>query len=216
MQTRVDALLTGKVDPDFAPGRDSSAIAKRRTAERLAVTRLGLSGDQQADLSVHGGADKAIHHYPRDHYANWREELGDLTRLGEAGAFGENVSTRGWTEADVCLGDRFRMGSAMVEIAQGRQPCWKQAHFLGMPDLVARMIKTGRTGWYYRVIEDGVIAAGDLLTLVDRPHPDWPISRLFKLLIGGGYRGEEVALRELARRPVLAEEWRRRAAYLGG
>ena len=216
MQTRIKTLLTGKVDLGFAPGRNSSAIAKRPVEARIAVTRLGFVGDEQADPSVHGGVDKAIHHYPRDHYSDWQAELGDLPRLRQAGAFGENVSTDGWTEADVCLGDRYRMGSALVEIAQGRQPCWKQAHFLGMPSLVARMVETGRTGWYYRVIEEGEVIVGDILVLKDRLHPDWPIARLFKLLIGGDHRGEEVALKELARRPVLAEEWRRRAAQLGG
>jgi MOSC domain-containing protein YiiM len=216
MQIRIDALLTGKVDPDFAPERGSSAIAKRPIESRLAVKWLGISGDEQADLSVHGGVDKAIHHYSRDHYADWRDELGDVRQLGGAGAFGENVSTHGWTEADVCLGDRFRMGTALVEVAQGRQPCWKQAHFLGVPDLVARMVATGRTGWYYRVIEEGEVAAGDLLTLVDRPLSHWPVARLFTLLIGGGHRGERIALRELARSEVLAVEWRRRASYFGG
>jgi MOSC domain-containing protein YiiM len=216
MQIRIDALLTGKVDPDFAPRRGSSAIAKRPVEARLAVTWLGIGDDEQADLSVHGGLDKAIHHYSRDHYADWRDELGDVPQLVGAGAFGENVSTHGWTEADVCLGDRYRMGTALVEIAQGRQPCWKQAHFLGVPDLVARMVITGRTGWYYRVIEEGAVAAGDLLTLVDRPFAQWPVARLFKLLIGGGHREERTALRELAQSPVLAEEWRRRALHFGG
>ena len=213
MQIRIDALLTGKVDPDFAPRRGSSAIAKRPVEARLAVKWLGIGGDEQADLSVHGGLDKAIHHYSRDHYADWRDELGDVPQLAGAGAFGENVSTHGWTEADVCLGDRFRMGTALVEIAQGRQPCWKQAHFLSVPDLVARMVITGRTGWYYRVIEEGEVAAGDLLALVERPMAQWPVARLFKLLIGGGHRGERAALRELAQSPVLAEEWRRRAVH---
>ncbi len=213
MQTRIETILTGKVDPDFAPGRDSSAIAKQPVAARLAVTRLGIAGDEQADLSVHGGVDKAIHHYSFDHYADWQREVGDLPQLGQAGAFGENISTSGWTEADVCLGDRFRMGTALVEIAQGRQPCWKQAHFLGVPNLVARMVKSGRTGWYYRVIEEGEVAAGDLLTLVDRPLAHWPVARLFKLLIGGGHRGQGLALRDLANCPVLAAEWRSRAAH---
>jgi MOSC domain-containing protein YiiM len=214
VQTRINTLLIGKVDPDFSPGRSSSAIAKRPVSASTAVTRSGIAGDEQADLDVHGGVDKAIHHYSFDHYADWQQDVGDLPPLAGAGAFGENISTSGWTEADVCLGDRFRMGTALVEIAQGRQPCWKQAHFLRVPDLVARMVKTGRTGWYYRVIEDGSVAAGDQLMLIDRALPKWPIARLFKLLIGGGHRGEGTALRELASQPVLAEEWRRRAAHL--
>ena len=212
----IDALLTGRIDPAFAPGRGDSAIAKRAVTGSRRVGLLGIEGDAQADLTVHGGRDKAIHHYPRDHYAGWASALGPKPLLGAAGAFGENISTLGMTEEAVCLGDRYRMGSALVEVAQGRQPCWKQAHYLGEPKLVALMVASGRTGWYYRVIEEGVVAAGDALVLEDRPCPEWPVARLFALLIGGKHRGEAEALAKLGEHPLLAEEWRQRARGLAG
>ena len=210
----IDALLTGRIDPDFAPGRGDSAIAKRAVTGSRRVGLLGIEGDAQADLTVHGGRDKAIHHYPRDHYAGWASALGPTPLLGAPGAFGENISTTGMTEETVCLGDRYRMGSALVEVAQGRQPCWKQTHYLGVPKLVALMVASGRTGWYYRVIEEGAVAAGDALVLEDRPCPEWPVARLFGLLIGGKHRGEAEALAALRSHPLLAEEWRRRARAL--
>ena len=212
----IDALLTGTIDPDFAPGRGDSAIAKRAVTGSRRVSLLGIEGDAQADLTAHGGRDKAIHHYPGDHYAGWASALGPTPLLGAPGAFGENISTTGMTEEAVCLGDRYRMGSALVEVAQGRQPCWKQAHYLGVPKLVALMVVSGRTGWYYRVIEEGAVAAGDALVLEDRPCPQWPVARLFALLIGGKHHGEAAALAELGEHVLLAEEWRRRARGLGG
>lgn len=210
----IAALLTGTIESGFAPGRGDSAIAKRAVNGSRRVGFLGVEGDFQADLTVHGGRDKAIHHYPRDHYAGWASLIGDLALLRQAGAFGENISTVGMTEESVCLGDRYRMGSALVEVAQGRQPCWKQAHYLGVPKMVALMVASGRTGWYYRVIEEGVVAAGDALALQDRPCPEWPVARLFALLIGGKHRGGGAALAELGSHPLLAEEWRRRAQAL--
>ena len=216
MPSLIDALLTGRIDPDFAPGRGDSAIAKQAVTGSRRVGLLGIEGDAQADLTVHGGRDKAIHHYPRDHYAGWASVLGPTPLLGAPGAFGENISTMGMTEEAVCLGDRYRMGSALVEVAQGRQPCWKQAHYLGEPKLVALMVASGRTGWYYRVIEEGAVAAGDALVLEDRPCPEWPVARLFALLIGGKHRGEAEALAELADHQLLAEEWRKRAKGLAG
>ena len=109
MRTTIDALLTGAIR-SFTPDGDTSAIAKAPVDGPRRVTVLGIEGDEQADLAVHGGRDKAIHHYPRDHYAGWRDLLGNHPRLAAAGAFGENISTLGWTENDVCLGDRFRLG----------------------------------------------------------------------------------------------------------
>jgi MOSC domain-containing protein YiiM len=215
METRVEAVLTGKAVIFTADG-DTSAIAKRPVDRPLAVGRLGIAGDEQADLAVHGGPDKAIHHYPRDHYGGWRDSLGPLPQLAAPGAFGENVSTMGWTEQDLCIGDRLRLGSALVEVAQGRQPCWKQAHHLGRPEIVAAMVETGRSGWYYRVIEEGEVAPGDTITLADRPLPQWTVARVFGLLVGGRHRGEQAALAELAQLEVLAEGWRLRAARLAG
>lgn len=121
---RLDTLLTGRVQPFTRPGTQS-AIDKQPQQGQLKVCTLGLHGDEQGDLRVHGGVEKAIHHYPLEHYARWADELGAHPLLTQPGAFGENFSTTGWSEHDVCLGDRIRVGTALLEVSQGRMPCWK-------------------------------------------------------------------------------------------
>lgn len=177
----IDAVLTGRAVDYTRPG-SRSAIDKRAVEGPVRIGPEGLAGDEQGDRRVHGGPDKAIHHYPRDHYASWRGEVGAHALLQAAGAFGENISTAGITEADVCLGDRLRLGSALVEVSQARQPCWKLSDRFGIADMARRVQDSGRSGWYYRVLETGTVQAGDTLVLVDRPHPDWPLPRLSELL----------------------------------
>src|SRR3546814_4948632 len=106
----------------------------------------------------------------------------DSPLLRVPGAFGENISTRGLDEDNVCLGDRFELGTALLEVSQGRQPCWKLNDRFGVPDMVRRVQSSGRTGWYYRVLRPGTARAGDPPRLDSRPHPDWPLRRLNRLL----------------------------------
>jgi len=209
----IDALLTGKARV-FGDRGETSAIAKDPVEGPHAVGFLGIAGDEQADLSVHGGPDKAIHHYPRDHYPFWTDALGGHALLAAPGAFGENVSTRGLVESNVCLGDRYRLGSALVEISQGRQPCWKLGHRFGDARVPATVVATRRSGWYYRVLEEGHVAAGDALDLLERPLPDWTVERVFALLIGGAGKRDPAALRVLAAMDALSASWRARAEKL--
>lgn len=213
--TPIAAVLCGKVQP-FRGAGEPSAIAKFAVCGPVAVGPLGLAGDEQADLAVHGGADKAIHHYPRDHYDWWRGKLGDHPLLAAAGAFGENISTLGLTEADVCLGDRFRLGTTLVEVSQGRQPCWKLGHRFARAEVTAMVVTSRRSGWYYRVLESGHVAAGDRLELLERPLPQWTVEHMFGLLIGGMGKDDRAALRDLAKLDVLAVPWRKRARDLVG
>ena len=210
--TTIDALLVGQIQSFGARG-EASAIDKRVVDGVLAVGWLGLAGDAQADLSVHGGPDKAIHHYPRDHYAWWQTQFGPHPLLERPGAFGENVSTIGLDEQTVCIGDRFRLGTALVEVAQGRQPCWKQAHRLGDKSVVAAMVASQRSGWYYRVLEEGSVRAGDELVQIERDHPAWSVARVTAIVVGGAER-EHAVLRELALLASLASGWRQRARRL--
>ncbi len=211
---RIDAVLTGKTE-HFTENGELSAIDKHPVTGPKVIGFLGVAGDSQADLTVHGGADKAIHHYPHDHYRWWQDRLPDQSLLTRPGAFGENISTTGLTERDVCIGDRFRLGTALVEISQGRQPCWKQAHRLNNKGVVATMVKSGRSGWYYRVIEEGVVAAGDILVRVDRPNPEWSVERVTGIVIAGRERAD-VTLKQLADLRELADGWRIRVAKLEG
>lgn len=208
----VEALLTGK--PAFIAPGVLSAMAKRPVPGPVWIGWLGLEGDQVADPTVHGGHDKAVHLVPQEHYPWWRSELGPHDLLDEPGAFGENLATRGAAEDDLCLGDRFTLGSALLEISHGRQPCFKLNHRFGHKDVLAKAVASGRCGLYLRVIREGEARAGDVMTLIERPHPDWTIARIFALLIGGGHRDDPAGVAALAQMPVLAEAWRGRAEKL--
>lgn len=208
----IEAVLTGTAQP--LRGDDMSAIVKTPRLGAVVVKPLGLDGDEQADTVHHGGIDMAVHHYPRDHYAWWAERMPDQPLLGAAGAFGENISTTGLDENTACIGDRFRLGTALVEISQGRKPCWKPAHRLGRPALVGEIVKTGRSGWYYRVIEPGVVAVGDALTLERRPHPEWTVARVFGLIVGGAGKSDPASLKALSGLKPLSAEWRERARMM--
>jgi MOSC domain-containing protein YiiM len=199
----VEAVLTGRAG-NYARG-EQSAIGKQTVTGPVAVGELGLAGDEQGDPKHHGGPGKAVHHYARDHYAFWRSQLGDLAVLDAPGAFGENLSTTGITEADLCLSDRIRLGTAVLRVSQGRRPCWKLGVRFGVPDMARRVLTTGRTGWYYAVDGPGQIAAGDELTLIDRPYPDWPLSRLMPLVMRRG--GSLDDLRAALALP-LPDSWR--------
>lgn len=195
-------------------GAEASAIAKAPAEGPVLVGALGLAGDEQADRVHHGGADMAVHHYPHDHYAYWRSFTGGHPLLEGEGALGENLSTLGLTEDRACIGDRYRLGTALVEISQGRKPCWKIDHRFGLSGITAEVVRTGRSGWYYRVIEEGAVAEGDLLELVDRPNPGWSVARVFDLIVAGGHKRDGAALRALGGLAALSAEWRRRAAAL--
>lgn len=199
------AILRGPARPYTRPG-SFSAIAKFPITGAVTVGPLGLAGDEQGDPRVHGGPDKAVHHYPTEHYAAWRTELGALPVLDTPGAFGENLATQGMTEASLCLGDQVRVGSVLLEVSQSRQPCWKLNDRFGVPDMARRVQQTGRTGWYYRVLEPGTLQAGDSLTLVGRRWPQWTLARVIDVLYHQRFDAD--VLNALAALP-LTPSWRR-------
>lgn len=201
----VIAVLRGSARPYTRPG-SFSAIAKFPVTGAVAVGPLGLAGDEQGDPRVHGGPDKAVHHYASEHYAAWRAELGALPVLDAPGAFGENLATQGMTEASLCLGDQVRVGSVLLEVSQSRQPCWKLNDRFGVPDMARRVQQNGRTGWYYRVIEPGTLQAGDSLTLVGRRWPQWPLARVIDVLYHQRFDAD--VLHALAALP-LTPSWHR-------
>lgn len=202
-------VLCGKVQPLGEKGH-KSGIAKGQTDGPWRIMRSGLVGDEQADLKNHGGPEKAVHHYAHDHYELWRREIGPHGLLDAPGAFGENLSTIGWTEDTVHIGDVVRFGTALLQVSQGRQPCWKLDVRFDRDGIASRTQLSGRTGWYYRVMEEGSAVPGDQLVLVDRPRPTWPLSRLITLL----YRNKDryAELQEMSEIPELAKGWRTLAA----
>ncbi len=180
----------------------STGFFKEPVGGAVRVTQSGVVGDEQADRVNHGGPDKAVLAYSADHYPGWRTELAlDLP----FGAFGENLTVSGLTEADVCVGDVWRAGAVVFEVSQPRQPCWKLARRWRVKTLPATVVETGRSGWYLRVRTDGDLTAGTDLVLEQRPNPDWTICRANEVM----YHVEDEALAwELARVPQLSMSWR--------
>ncbi len=136
-----------------------TGIFKRPVSGKVKVLRLNLEGDEQADLSVHGGADKAVYAYPTEQYAYWRNELPE--RDWEWGNFGENLTTEGFDEDNLCIGDRLKIGTAIFEVTQPRMPCYKLGIRLDDPSMIKRFYKSGKWGYYLAVRQEGEIETGD-------------------------------------------------------
>lgn len=159
-------VYTGAVK-DY-PGSRPSAIAKYQREGALVLTPLGLEGDQQAEKGIHGGPDRALCHYPREHYAVWAREFVEQAGLFCAPALGENLSTEGLTEHNVFIGDIFRWGEALIQVTQPRSPCYKLNFHFGISDFSQQIQQTGRCGWLYRVITPGPVYTDRPLELVSR------------------------------------------------
>jgi MOSC domain-containing protein YiiM len=179
MTARVLTVLAGEIKP---LGSTVSGIDKLPVHGPQRVERLGLVVDRQADLRVHGGEDKAVHCYPWSHYAYWRELMPDCALLNAPGAFGENLSVDGIDERDICVADRWRIGSVLFEVSQGRQPCNKLNLRFGTRDMAIRVQDTLRAGWYFRVIEPGFVTDGDAVELIERSFPSHSIADLLTLI----------------------------------
>ena len=144
----------------------TTGFFKDPVSGRVAVRRLNLEGDKQADLTVHGGVDKAVYVYPAEHYDYWRQELPGVPLPW--GAFGENLTTEGLLEGAVHIDDRFRIGSAEFRVTQPRQPCYKLSVRFGRDDIVKRFLISGRPGFYLAVLREGDVGVGDTIELVSR------------------------------------------------
>ncbi|MEZ5793232.1 MOSC domain-containing protein [Albidovulum sp.] len=205
---KITELRIGKVGP-LGPNAVPSGIDKTPAAGPLMARAEGFAGDEHGDTRHHGGPHKALHAYPAAHYPAWAHDLPDRTARFRPGAFGENLVVEGATEGDLCLFDRYRLGGAMVEVSQSRQPCWRLNLRFDLPDMARRVQETGRTGWYFRVIGNGPVAPGDRAELVARPNPDWTLTRVWRLL----YRdtSDHDSLTAFGALPGLPESWQRMA-----
>lgn len=208
-QHRIDHIFIGGLQP-LPPEGQISGIVKAPVAGPVALSLQGLAGDRHGDPRYHGGAEKALHHYPADHYPSLAEWLPSLRDRLMPGALGENLSTTGWTEDQVCVGDVFRIGSCRVQVSQPRQPCWKINCLLGEAQLSRHIADSGRTGWYYRVLEGGVVAPGDAFELLERPAPGVTLARLWQINLA--HRPDPAEVEELARTPGLSPPWQRKLA----
>lgn len=181
-----------------------TSIFKEPLAGRVGVARLNVEGDRQSDLTVHGGADKAVYAYPAEHYAFWREELPGVDLPW--GAFGENFTTKGLIEDSVHIGDRLRVGSAEFVVTQPRMPCYKLAIRFGRADMVKRFLRSGRTGFYLAVAREGGVTAGDALTLIARHDPVITVADIVGLYTADAVNQD--LLRQASELSALPESWR--------
>lgn len=204
----VAAVHVGKIAP-LGPLRTPSGFRKHAVDKPVMAQTLGLTGDAQADLDVHGGPDKAIYAYSLSRYPMWAEEFPHLAEQLVGGSMGENLPIDGVDETGINIGDRIRVGGALLQVSQPRLPCFKLGLAFDEPRLIRAMTRNGFCGWYYRVVETGAIGAGDAHVVVDRPNPEWPVAR-FAAIIAARAMGAEV-LREFVAMEGLAEDWQTRA-----
>ncbi len=183
----------------------TTAIFKSRVEGPVMLRSENLDGDAQADRRVHGGPDKAVCVYAASHYALWRGEP-EYEEMGPGG-FGENFTIDHCSDESVSIGDVYEVGDSVVEVSQPRGPCSKLARRWNSPDFVKRVIGNGRTGWYLRVLNEGLVRAGDAVLLLERPHPEWTIAAVNQLTYDPQPEQRQQAMR-LVECPELAESWR--------
>jgi MOSC domain-containing protein YiiM len=206
--TEVGLISVNVAQPAVIGERDGqpvlSAISKRPVAAAvLALGPTNLEGDRQADPTVHGGRDKAVYAYASEHFADWSDEL--AAPVGPA-FFGENLTTTGWLEGDVGIGDVWAWGDALLQVAQPRWPCFKLTMRSGVPDMAKRFRRSGRTGWYLRVLRPGEVPVAGPLRLVEQDSAGVTILDAHRAALPGA-SGDDVE-RVLAV-PALASAWRR-------
>ncbi|MGR9089969.1 MAG: MOSC domain-containing protein [Gammaproteobacteria bacterium] len=172
------------------------------------VTRLGIVGDHQADRRVHGGPDKALHEFARSSYAAITTQFPQLVGTATAGTFGENLSSADRADADVCIGDTVRIGEVVVQVSQPRRPCWKINHRFECRELSHFVERWQLTGWYYRVLEPGMITLGDRIELLERVNDSVTVAAFTKTV--ARHRPDPDALNALINATGLNEEWRAR------
>ncbi len=202
----IKTLHVGKIEP-LGQTEYLSAINKQEVNTPQKVTKQGLQNDTQENKKNHGGEDKAIHQYAWEHYSYWKEFLLDCDVLNRPGAFGENISSEGMTEETVCIGDKYKIGSCVLEVSQARQPCWKLNYRFDYPKISEEVQNTLKTGWYYRVIEEGNIQQGDTFELLERPYSQYSLHYLLTILYKDCLNTD--SLKKLIQIGSLADSWKK-------
>ena len=209
---QIASVQTGKVQHLGNPGASDplgrpwrSAFLKTAVSGPVRLTPLGLEGDEQADTKHHGGPNQALLMYSADHFPFWRDDFG-LEGL-EGGGFGENLTVTGFAEADTCVGDTLRVGSALLQVSQPRQPCSNINRRWGRKGITEAVVENGRGGWYLRVLETGSLQSGDSVDLVARPFADLSIARACDARYGRC--NDPAVLEALIACPALSDGFRR-------
>jgi MOSC domain-containing protein YiiM len=209
---RLLSILVGTPRTVGTPGAENrmereftSAIWKSPVDGPVQLGSLGLAGDAVADVRVHGGPDQAVLMYAAAHYPRWEREL---ARPMEPGAFGENLLVEGLDEDTACIGDIYEVGPVRLQVSHPRQPCATLARRHQIPDMIAIVWQTARSGWYLRVLIEGSVEAGQPIRRLDHPNPGWTVRRAARAMLARGQDPAEAA--SLARCRGLSDEWRQR------
>ncbi len=181
----------------------TTGIYKEPVKGRVKLRKLNLEGDGQADLSVHGGEDKAVYAYPMEHYEYWRRMLPNADLAW--GAFGENFTTEGLVEDTVNIGDEYKIGTAKLIVVQPRMPCYKLGVRFGRADIIKHFLVSGRSGFYFRVLQEGEVRAGDAIELISRDKNDITVKDVVRLFT---HERDIEKLERASRVEALPEEWR--------
>jgi MOSC domain-containing protein YiiM len=185
----------------------TTGIYKEPVAGRVRLRTLNLDGDRQADLTVHGGAFKAVYCYPIGHYEYWKKELPG--RDLPIGMFGENFTLDGFTETSVHLGDRLSVGSAELVVTQPRLPCYKLGIRFGEDDMVRRFLASGRSGFYLAVTREGEVGAGDEIEVISRDSNAVPVTEITRLYIAKQYNNDDVeSVGRVLKIAAVPEDWK--------
>ncbi len=205
MQSTLDQILIAEKESIIGPDNIPTGIFKTPVTEPLRLTKMGLEGDFQADRRVHGGLDKAVHHYAAENYAVLKQALPHLAEKFQPGTIGENFSCFDLIEEDVHIGDIFSVGTAIVQVSQPRRPCMKLNYRYGNAYLVNFVIEQQITGWYYRVIKEGIIQVGDQISLTERLTESVSIAELWRQW--SELMDKKQSTLPLMKTPGLAMEW---------
>lgn len=208
---RVVSVQVGRIAP-IGPNRVPSGFVKHPVTGPVKVSEFGIDGDEQADLRVHGGRDKAAYAYGAEAYDFWRATVSQHAARLVPGAMGENLTLAALDETTVCIGDKVRIGTALLQVTEPRQPCFKLALAFGDSKMPRAFTRSARCGWYYRTLEPGTIRAGDICDCIDRPNPGWPVARLFDVIMARAIGRETLV--EMVAIEGLADGWKAKA--LGG
>lgn len=203
--TIIGGIYTGALRL-LEPDGHQTGIYKQPASGPVAVSPAGLAGDRQGDPRVHGGPDKAVHHFPAENYGFLKRHAPEAAARFVPGTIGENLSTRGRTEANVCIGDVFRAGSCLLQVTQPRRPCWKIDRRYGIEGLSRVVEANGSAGWYYRVLEPGIIAPGDDFERVETAPDGVTLAEVWQAQ--REHRPEMALLERIRAARGLAARWR--------
>ena len=185
-------------------GPVTTGIFKDPVAGEITVRRLNLDGDAQADLKAHGGVDKAVYGYPIEHYDYWRREFPDKEM--PFGTFGENLTTEGLLEAELSIGDRLKVGTAVLTVTQPRMPCYKLALKFQRDDMIKRFLASGKSGFYFSVEQEGAVSAGSPVEILSRDNHKVRVPDITRLYLS--HEPDEELLQRAVSVPALPRSWK--------